>query len=92
MLTCRSSTNLYFTLCVFFEPIILFFTSLFFPSFQFLNTRSHKGEKEKNPEQDKDSDPEEPSSEANLSLMDRTKHHAKAARDQHRKKTDTLLC
>ena len=60
---------------------------------QFLNTRSHKGEKEKQkiPYQDKDSDPEEPSPDANLSLMDRTKHHAKAAREQHRQKTDNLL-
>ena len=50
--------------------------------FQFLNTRSHKdkGEKDKGHEQDSasDADVEEP----NLSLMDRTKRQAKAAKVQ----------
>ena len=46
---------------------------------QFLNTRSHKdkGEKDKVPDEDSASDVDD----ANLSLMDRTKRQAKAARD-----------
>ena len=38
------------------------------------------------PDKDKDSDPDvdEPASEADLSLMDRTKHQAKAAREHTR--------
>ena len=45
------------------------------------------------PEEDRNSDPDvdAPVSEADLSLMDRTKRQAKAAREQHRKKTSTLL-
>ena len=50
--------------------------------FQFLNTRSHKdkGEKDKAPDHDSASDPDV--EEANLSLMDRTKRQAKAAKVQ----------
>ena len=62
---------------------------------QNLNTRSHKGEKEKVPSKqpgsDHDHDDIDSASEANLSLMDKTKRHAKAAREQHRQRTDNLL-
>ena len=60
---------------------------------QFLNTRSHKGEKEKEKEKDavSASDASDKVPEGDLSLMDRTKRQARAARDQHKKKTNTLL-
>ena len=52
-----------------------FFQFLPFSSFQFANTRSYKGEKEKEKERDAELDVEDQTSEADLSLMDRTKHH-----------------
>ena len=53
----------------------------------------HRREREKVPDKEKDSDPDvdEPVSEAELSLMDCTKRHARAAHDQHKKKTSSLL-
>ena len=62
---------------------------------QFLNTRSHKGEKEKEKVPDKDavsvSDIKDTVPEGDLSLMDRTKRQARAAREQHKKKTNAIL-
>ena len=52
--------------------------------FQF--TRSHRGEKEKAPEQD-DSNSEVEVDERNLSLMDRTKRMAKAAKEQQQQRS-----
>ena len=54
--------------------------------FQFLNTRSHKGEKDKTTDKDRDSGSDV--EETNLSLMDRTKRQAKAAREQQRRNVD----
>ena len=58
------------------------------PLFQFLNTRSHKGEKDKAPDQDSASDPDV--EEANLSLMDRTKSQAKAAKVQAKRVAESF--
>ena len=59
--------------------------------FQFLNTRSHKGEKgekEKVPDQDSASDADV--EDANLSLMDRTKRQAKAAKVQSKRAAESF--
>ena len=55
-----------------------------FLSFQF--TRSHRGEKDKAPANDDSTSSEV--DEGNLSLMDRTKRLAKAARDQEQQALD----
>ena len=60
--------------------------NFFFPFFQFLNTRSQKGEKDKSAGKDQDSGSEV--DENNLSLMDRTKRQAKAAREQQRREDE----
>ena len=70
MLTCRSVQATKYILVLGFD---------FFFLFQF--TRSHRGEKEKAPEHD-DSNSEVEVDERNLSLMDRTKRMAKAAKEQ----------
>ena len=54
--------------------------AVFLLFFQF--TRSHRGEKEKAPTNDQDDSASSDVEEGNLSLMDRTKRLAKAARDQ----------
>ena len=55
-------------------------------SFSLQFTRSHRGEKEKAPEQD-DSNSEVEVDERNLSLMDRTKRMAKAAKEQQQQQS-----
>ena len=73
---------------LFFRIILVLYLNIkeffLFLYLQFLNTRSHKdkGEREKAPDQDSSSDVDE----ANLSLMDRTKRQAKAARDHAAKR------
>ena len=63
-----------------------------FRFFQFLNTRSQKGDKNKDQglEDDKNSDLDQDVSEAYLSLMDRTKRQAKSARENLKKNSKAL--
>ena len=78
---------------LFFRIILVLYLNIkeffLFLYLQFLNTRSHKdkGEREKAPDQDSSSDVDE----ANLSLMDRTKRQAKAARDHAKRAAEPIL-
>ena len=67
-----------------FVTIFILFFLLF--CFQFLNTRSQKGDKNKDQEANSDHD----ASEADLSLMDRTKRQAKAARENLKKNAKSI--
>ena len=66
--------------------------SFLFLLFQFLNTRSQKGDKAKDQglEEDKNSDLDQDASEADLSLMDRTRRQVKSARDNLKKNSKAL--